>query len=194
MQQKICIDKVKVKVSPITSHKGKGLLLSSRASSVRLMGWANPLTSNEKWHDCDWWLGRSGVFQVGYHSIYLEEVRKTTKRIRWYPEKIQAMYLPNTKQSANHYDAQESIAKHSSLEDEVLYNILMSTGTQQNREVNVNGLDDKGSIPSRGGEFSSLLCPDQLLGPPSPLSNGIRGYFPMSEVSSVMLTTQSILY
>jgi hypothetical protein len=29
---------VKVKVSPITSHKGKGLLPSSRASSVRLMG------------------------------------------------------------------------------------------------------------------------------------------------------------
>jgi hypothetical protein len=30
--------KVKVKVSPITSHKGKDLLPSSRASSVRLMG------------------------------------------------------------------------------------------------------------------------------------------------------------
>jgi hypothetical protein len=30
--------KVKVKVSPITSPKGKGLLPSSRASSVRLIG------------------------------------------------------------------------------------------------------------------------------------------------------------
>jgi hypothetical protein len=36
------------------------------------------------------------------------------------PDKIQAMYLTNMKQSANQYDAQKSTAKHPSLEDEVL--------------------------------------------------------------------------
>jgi hypothetical protein len=65
-------------------------------------------------------------------------------------------------QSANHYDAQESTAKHSSLEDEVLYNILLNTGIKQSRVVSFNRLDDKGSVPRKGGEFSSLLCPDQL--------------------------------
>jgi hypothetical protein len=41
------------------------------------------------------------------------------------------------------------------------------------------GLDDRGSIPGGGWQFfSSTLCPDRLLGPPSLLSKGYQGVFP----------------
>jgi hypothetical protein len=80
------------------------------------------LSTNSKWQDCDWWLGRSGPLQFGYHSIFLEAVWRTTKKEISGPQTRfrHAMYLPNKKQSANNYGDQESTAEHSSSEDEVL--------------------------------------------------------------------------
>jgi hypothetical protein len=47
------------------------------------------------------------------------------------------------------------------------------------------------SIPGRGWEFfSSPPCPEQLWGPPSLLSNGYQGFFPLGQSSQgVKLTT-----
>lgn len=49
---------------------------------------------------------------------------KPQKELSGPPEKIQVMYLPNMKQSDNHYYAQESTAKHSSSEDASTLHVL----------------------------------------------------------------------
>lgn len=60
--------------------------------------------------------------EVVCHSISLEAVWRITKKEISGPQTRfrQSMYLPNKKQSANHYGVLESTAEHSSSDDEVL--------------------------------------------------------------------------